>query len=70
MPVSRSAGRPMITPVMLESTIATGADTTNGMPLACRIVSVYAPTARNAACPIEIWPVKPDSSIRPKPHTP
>jgi hypothetical protein len=29
------------------------------MPWLCRNPAVYAPIARNAACPSDAWPVKP-----------
>ena len=38
---------------------------TNGTPRPARKAVVYAPTARKAALPSEIWPVKPVRMFRP-----
>ena len=69
MPLTRSAGSPTTMPTAAESPPATTIATGNGMPAFVSAACVYAPTPRNAAWPSENRPVKPDSSISPRPTT-
>jgi len=67
MPLTRSAGKPTTTPTAAESPAAQASDSANGQPMPVSTACVYAPTPRKAACPSENSPVKPASSISPRP---
>ena len=65
-PLSLRDGMPNIIPTMAAMTPDRGSATIKGIP-ACpvRMVQVYAPTPRKAACPREICPVNPVRTLSP-----
>jgi len=70
MPLSRSAGSPTSTPTAADSAAAPTIASGKGVPMLDSTACVYAPVPRKAAWPMENCPVKPASSIRPRPTTP
>ncbi len=69
MPFTRNAGNPTTMPTAAESMPAQASARGNGMPAFTMMAWVYAPTPRKAAWPSENKPVKPASSISPRPTT-
>ena len=64
--MSRSAGRPTITPIAAVSITAPMTESGAGIPSrSVRIADVKAPTARNPPWPREICPVYPTRMLRP-----
>ncbi|MNT54154.1 hypothetical protein D3C72_1912910 [compost metagenome] len=70
MPFTRSAGIATTTPTAADSAADASSASGNGTPMFVSTPCVYAPVPRNAACPMENCPVKPASSISPRPTMP
>ena len=69
MPLTRNAGMATTTPTPADNSAAATIASGKGTPMLVSTPCVYAPVPRKAACPIENWPVKPASSISPRPTT-